>query len=115
VNAGVAVSQRSGILGGTAINLAASKGHIEVVQYLLSAGAELDVSEPQRNPLFAAIYGGHLETVRLLIQAGIDWHVKYTGEHVKGMDALAFTRERGQRDIASYFADLRDDERRTSE
>jgi hypothetical protein len=50
VNAGVALSQRSGILGGTAINLAASKGHIEVVQYLLSAGTELDVSEPQRNP-----------------------------------------------------------------
>jgi ankyrin repeat protein len=106
VNLGADVNQRSGIFGGAAINMAASKGHTEMVRYLLSEGAELDVGEPERNPLFSAIYGGHLEIVRLLVEAGIDWRVKYTGENMKGMDALAFARERGQGDIAAYLAAL---------
>jgi len=106
VKIGADVNQRSGIFGGTAINLAASTGHAEVVRYLLSEGAELDVGEPERNPLFSAIYGGHLEIVRLLVEADIDWRVKYTGENMKGMDALGFARERGQDNIAMYLAAL---------
>jgi ankyrin repeat protein len=106
VDLGADVNQRSGTFGGAAINLAAAKGHAAVVCYLMSKGAELDVGEPERNPLFSAIYGGHLEIVRLLIEAGIDWRVKYTGENMKGMDALAFARERGQSDIAAYLAAL---------
>jgi ankyrin repeat protein len=106
VSLGADVNQRSGTFGGAAVNLAAAKGHIEVVRYLLSEGAELDVGEPERNPLFSAIYGGHIEIVRLLVEAGIDWRVKYTGEYMKGMGALAFARERGQRDIAEYLETL---------
>lgn len=49
---------------------AASDGHIEIVKLLLLSGAELDVSEPERNPLIGAIYGGHLDIVKLLVEHG---------------------------------------------
>jgi ankyrin repeat protein len=102
---GLDVNLRGGTFDGAAINLAASNGHIHVVRFLLQSSAELDVSEPERNPLFSAIYGGHLDIVRLLIDAGIDHRVRYSGESMKNMDALAFARERGQVDIAAFLAD----------
>ena len=76
-----------------------------MVKYLLSCGAEMDVSEPERNPLFGAIYGGHADIAKLLIESGIDTRVKYTGESMKNMDALAFAHERGQKDIAALLSD----------
>ncbi|HEY1188169.1 MAG TPA: ankyrin repeat domain-containing protein [Gemmata sp.] len=104
---GADVDCKGGILGGSAINEAASKGHLEVVAYLLDSGAGLDVSEPQYNPLFSAIYGGNLDVVRLLIDKGIDTHVKYTGERMKGMDAYTFAIERGQTQIARFLSERR--------
>ena len=102
---GLDVNQRGGTFGGAPIKLASSNGHIEVVRFLLGCGAELDESEPERNPLFGAIYGGHIEIVRLLLDAGIDHRVRYSGESMQNMDALAFARERGQSDIAAFLAD----------
>lgn len=99
------INRKGGILGGGAINEAASKGHLEIVKYLAARGAELDVSEPQYNPLFSAIYGGHVEVVAYLIEQGIDTHIKYTGDNMKGMDALAFALERGQTQIAHLLSD----------
>lgn len=100
VMSGADINARGGVFDGSALNLAASKGYIETVKYLLSHGAEVDVSEPERNPLFAAIYGGHLEVVKLLVDSGIDIHRKYTGSSMSNMDALAFAKERGQKEIA---------------
>jgi len=40
-----------------------------VVEYLLSQEAILDISEPTRNPLFGAIYGGHSAIAKLLMNA----------------------------------------------
>jgi len=76
------------------------------VQKLLEAGASLDTSEPERNPLFSAIYGGHIELVKLLVKSGIDYRVFYTGEYMKEMDAIAFAQERGQTEIGSYLRSL---------
>ena len=103
IELGADLNRRGAILGGGAINEAASDGHIEIVRYLLSCGAELDVSEPERNPLFSAILGGHIDIVKLLIENGIDIHVKYTGESMKNMGALAFAHERGQKVIADLL------------
>ncbi len=91
-------------MGLTPFSCAASNGHVEIVRSLLDVGAELDVSKPERNPLFGAIYGGHLEIVKLLVERGIDYRVSYTGQSMKNMDALAFALERGQREIARYLA-----------
>jgi ankyrin repeat protein len=104
---GADVNERGGPLNGSAINEAATEGHLSVVRMLIDAGADLDTSEPERNPLFSAIYGGHLEIVKLLVNAGIDPSIKYTGEYMKDMDAVAFARERGQTAIADYLESLR--------
>lgn len=93
----------SGILGGNALNAAASNGRTAVVQHLLSSGTSMDVSDPKRNPLFGAIYRDSLDIVKLLVESGIDIHVKYTGESMKNMDALAFAEEWGRTEIANYL------------
>jgi hypothetical protein len=72
---------------------------------LLDAGAKMDVSEPEWNPLFAAIHAGGMDVVKLLLEHGIDATVKYTGRRMKGMDAYAFAIEQGQRQIAAYIQD----------
>lgn len=104
---GADINRRGGTDDGAAINVAASDGHLEVVRQLLDAGAELDTSEPERNPLFAAILDGHTEIVQLLIERGIDYRVSYSGESMKNMDAEAFAREQGQTEIADYLATLK--------
>jgi ankyrin repeat protein len=94
---------RGGTFHANALHEAARGGHLEVMGVLLEAGAFLDTSEPERNPLFGAIYSGHLEAVKWLVENGIDRNVAYTGKSMKNMDALAFARERGKSDIASYL------------
>jgi uncharacterized protein len=103
VEVGCNVNARGGTFNGNALNIAASYGHLDIVNYLLSVGAEIDVSEPERNPLFGAIYGGHVCVAKLLVERGMDIQVKYTGESMKNMDALAFAQERGQKEIADLL------------
>ena len=106
VDMGADVDLRAGTFDGAPINLAAANGHEDIVRCLLGVGATLDVSEPERNPLFSAVYGGHIAIVQLLIEAGIDPCIRYTGDSMKDMDARAFAIERGQLDIAAYLADV---------
>lgn len=103
---GADMNVKGGTFGGAPINLAAGYGQPHVVQWLLAEGAELDVSQPKRNPLFSAIQGGYLEIVKLLVQSGLDYRVRYSGPSMKNMDALAFAQERGQSEIAGYLAQL---------
>lgn len=103
VELGADVNRRGGISEGGAIRDAASNGELEVVKFLQENGAELDVSDPTRNPLFGAIHDGHTAVAKLLIDSGIDIRVKYTGENMKGMDALRFAREWWRDDIAKLL------------
>lgn len=106
VGMGIDVNVQGGTFGGTPLNLAAGYGQLPTVRVLIELGAEFDVSDPLRNPLFSAIQGGHLEIVRVLIKQGIDHRVRYTGESMTDMDALAFAYERGQREIVEYLLTL---------
>ncbi|NBJ71365.1 MULTISPECIES: ankyrin repeat domain-containing protein [Clostridia] len=101
--AGLDVNSEGGTFSTNALERAASKGHLDIVQYLINKNIEMDISEPDRNPLFAAIYGGNLEIVKLLVENGIDISIKYSGENMKDMDAYAFAVERGQTEIAEYL------------
>ncbi|MED0854217.1 suppressor of fused domain protein [Bacillus pseudomycoides] len=92
---GADVNRNGGVYGGGAINEAASGGYIDIVTYLLSCGAKMDVTEPERNPLFGAISNGHVDIAEILIKSGIDSSVKYSGDR----DALAFAREQGQTEM----------------
>ena len=103
IDLGVDINLRGGTFNGGAIKNAASNGNIEIVEYLLSCGAKMDVSEPERNPLYGAITNGHVDIARLLIERGIDIKIKYTGNYMKNMDALAFAIERGQKEIAALL------------
>lgn len=103
VQHGAEIEARGGTYKGTALNYATSKGQLGAACFLLDRGAQLDVSEPECNPLFGAIYTGSLELVQLLVAHGIDVSVAYSGRSMKNTDALAFALERGQVGIADYL------------
>ncbi len=107
VRLGVDVNAIGGTFNACAINRAASRGHYDIVKYLLSCGAIMDMTEPDRNPLFAAIYGGHKDIVKLLLDSGIDASVRYTGDYMQNMDAYDFAVERGQTEIAEMLLPYR--------
>jgi hypothetical protein len=100
---GADLNRTGGVSGDSALGRAASKGAMESVALLLSHGALLDVSAPERNPLFSAIYGGHLGVARLLIEAGIDTSIWYTGPNMPNIGALEFAHARGQTEIAALL------------
>lgn len=106
VEKGVDINEKEGILKGNVLNTAASEGRIDVVNYLLEKGAEIDISEPEKNPLFGAIYGGYKDIVKVLIAHKIDFKIKYSGDNMNNMDALAFAKERGQTEIAEMLSVL---------
>ncbi|MFI8707950.1 suppressor of fused domain protein [Bacillus sp. NPDC077411] len=103
IELGIDINTLGGTYEGGALNEAASEGHINVVKYLLACGADLDISDPIRNPLFGAISNGYPDIAKLLIESGIDVNVKYTGESMKAMDALAFAKEQGQGEIVKLL------------
>lgn len=103
VKLGADINRNAGLFGGTALNEAANEGQYDVVDYLLSCGAVMDTSEPERNPLFSAILSGNQGIVRLLLHNGMDASVRYTGDSMKDMDAHAFAIERGQKEIAEMI------------
>ncbi|MGD7007018.1 ankyrin repeat domain-containing protein [Metabacillus sp. 84] len=109
INAGLDINAQGGTFSTNALERASAKGHLDIADYLISKNVEIDISEPDRNPLFAAIYGGHLEIVKLLVENNINISIKYTGETMKDMDAYAFAIERGQTEIAEYLKRMMDE------
>lgn len=103
INAGIDVNAEGGTFSTNALERATTKGHLDIAKYLISRNVEMDISEPDRNPLFAAIYGGHLEIVKLLVEKNINISIKYSGEIMEDMDAYSFAIERGQTEIAVYL------------
>lgn len=100
---GMDVDTQGGISGGKALNEATAGGHLDIVEYLVKHGADLDVQVSEQNALFTAIHGGHTRIAKFLIDNGIDTHVRYTGESMKNMDAIAFAREWGRDDIVELL------------
>eukprot|EP00741_Cyanophora_paradoxa_P007290 tig00001098_g7051.t1 len=50
--------------------LAAARGDVDSVRYLLGCGARADADGEQRAPLFSAAAGGHVAATRALLEAG---------------------------------------------
>ncbi|CAP62321.1 uncharacterized protein PODANS_0_150 [Podospora anserina S mat+] len=70
---GADVNEWSTCKYGSAIHVASFRGHLGVLQRLISAGADLSVTHPEYgSPLELAAYGGHVDCVKLLAKAGID-------------------------------------------
>ena len=103
VESGMDINIIEGVPKSAPIAHAASEGEISIVEFLFENGAILDTSDPNRNPLFSAIYGGHLDIVKYLVLNGIDINTKYTGGTMQNMGAYEFAIERGQTEIAEYL------------
>src|SRR5690606_17302945 len=59
--------------GRSALHEAASAGHVEIIQALLAAHADLQARDAEgRTPLLAAIAAGKLAAVEALVEAGAD-------------------------------------------
>ena len=60
-------------MGKAALVDASSKGHVEIVRFLLDAGADKNLwDDYNANALMATFSQGHVEIVRLLVDAGAD-------------------------------------------
>jgi len=61
------------------LGLAAHKGRIEVVKYLISKGADVNFAAPETGftALTGAIAGGHADVVRVLLAAGANVNHRY--------------------------------------
>lgn len=103
IERGAGISVRGGIFDGNALNQAAASNQPDAVGFLLEKGAEMELDEPEHNPLFSAINQGSLDIVKLLIKHGINASIKYTGDSMKNMDAVAFAKELGRTEIAEYL------------
>jgi|GEM_PF-632158 len=78
---------------GTALYLAAAKGHDEMLWYLLRQGAHVNRGMPNgRTPLMVASENGHTRIVQMLLRAGADLERK----GVDGTTALAAAALQGQ-------------------
>ncbi len=62
------------LFGQTLLNIACYRGHTEIVEALIEAGADSNKANPSNGvaPLFAACLNGHTEIVEALIEAGAD-------------------------------------------
>ena len=59
----------------TPLHIAAYNGHLDVVEYLLTEGVEMDVVDDNDNsPISLAAQQGHFRVVRLLIERGASWN-----------------------------------------
>jgi ankyrin repeat protein len=80
----------------TALHAAAEKGHLQILQLLLHAGAKSAIEGfdyIDRTPLMCAVEAGHLAIVKELIRQGADVNA-HNVEHV-GNTALHFAVEKG--------------------
>ena len=83
-------------VGNTALIIASLNGHLDVVQALMSAGADLNVQgQHERTALSFASEEGHLEVVKALVTAGAELNLQDKG----GMTALILGSTKGHQDI----------------
>lgn len=90
LQAGAEVNARSLELNVSALWIAASHGHAEIVGYLLDHHAEIDVQDHHRGtPFYAAVESGHTSIVRQLIERGANINLT-GGLHCRPLNAAAY-------------------------
>nr|CAD7460688.1 unnamed protein product [Timema tahoe] len=87
-------------LMGSVLHLSSSSGHLNVVQILVQAGAQLDVLDRAQNtPLMLAVLEGKNEVVNFLIKAGASVMLKGMG----GMTALHLATKSGNQQACQHI------------
>ncbi len=88
-----------GIEASWPINQASWKGHTDIVQILLDAGAKVDFPEGEGyTALIIATMNNHLDTVKVLIKAGADSNYRLNGH-----TALEIAQKKDFTDIATFL------------
>ena len=103
IGAGIDVNKSAGVTNGSPIESASFRGYLNIVKILYESGARLDVSDFDRNPLFAAIYNKHFDVVRFLVEKGIDLSASYAIGDLDSCDAYEYARQYGRTEIAEYL------------
>lgn len=81
----------------TALTLACCGGFLEVADFLIKAGADIELGAS--TPLMEAAQEGHLDLVRYLLESGADVHAQtQTGD-----TALTYACENGHTDVADLL------------
>ncbi|XP_074657628.1 transient receptor potential cation channel subfamily A member 1-like [Tubulanus polymorphus] len=86
--------------GRSPLYLATSRGHTDVVEYLILLGADISLpNKEEKSPLYVAAYFGHLEIVASLLSAGVD--INQSDSHNK--TALYVATYHGRTDIVNLL------------
>ena len=83
----------------TPLRLAAERGHVEVIEFLLAAGADVNAETFEGTPLHGAAAQGHKAAVELLLAGGADVNVRDRD----GWTPLHCAAYYGHRDIAELL------------
>ncbi|RXH83885.1 hypothetical protein DVH24_013130 [Malus domestica] len=80
----------------TALHMASANGHLQIVEYLISRGVDLNATNEEMNtPLHWACLNGHVEVVKKLILAGSNLGVLNSYERTPVDEAVS----RGKMDV----------------
>jgi uncharacterized protein len=73
----------------TALGLAATQGHLDCVQTLVEAGADMNKGSGGRTPIASAAFQGHIPVVQFLLEAGaaVEFNV-WSGAMAVGSDQI---------------------------
>jgi len=103
IDLGINLNIKVGTSMVTPLYIAAHEGNLDILNFFLINGAEFDVSEPDRNPLFGAIHTGQFDVAKRLIECGIDLSIHYSGASMNNMGAIDFCKEWGRADIENLI------------
>lgn len=81
-----------------AANVKVNKGHIEVVDYLVKNGADINLTH-NYTPIHLAITRGNLDMVKCLIDNGADLYIKRACDGTP----LTYAKQQGQVEIVNYM------------
>lgn len=82
--------------GWTALHYAATKGHLDIVKFLVSKDADIDPDSPNNTtPLMMAARYGHIHVVKFLLDNGADLSAKNTQD----LTAIDFANKFNQNEI----------------
>jgi len=101
------LSAKDFVEGDTALHLASRNGHLEVVEFLLSKGVDINLQNNfSCTPLSLAVSHGHLEIVKFLIRHGSDVNERDnlgTSPLLSAVMVLPFLDEKGQ-DVSGNYS-----------